>query len=151
MEERILTPQQESFLSYYINPKSETFGNARASALKAGYSENYANNITVSMPEWLLENVGKSKMIKKAEKNIDEMLDMPIEVLKFGDKDIVKTDPSLIKIKQDTSKFVVERLDKNNWSQRQEHTGKDGGDIKVSLSKEEQDKIDEVLKNLNVK
>ncbi len=151
MEERLLTPQQEAFLSYYINPKSETFGNARASALKAGYSENYANNITVSMPEWLLENVGKSKMIKKAEKNLDEMLDMPIEVLKFGDKDIVKTDPSLIKIKQDTSKFVVERLDKNNWSQRQEHTGKDGGDIKVSLSKEEQDKIDEVLKNLNVK
>ena len=38
MAERLLTPQQELFLALYTNPKSETFGNARQTALKVGYS-----------------------------------------------------------------------------------------------------------------
>lgn len=52
-DKAILTPQQILFLSCYTNPKSETFGNAVQSSLKAGYTESYANNITHSMPEWL--------------------------------------------------------------------------------------------------
>ena len=38
----LLTPQQELFLSYYTNPKSETFSNALQSGLKAGYSQEYS-------------------------------------------------------------------------------------------------------------
>ena len=52
-ETKLLTPQQEIFLSEYTNPKSPNFGNAVQSALKAGYEETYANNITGLMPDWL--------------------------------------------------------------------------------------------------
>jgi hypothetical protein len=58
MADKLLTPQQEQFLSFYTDPKSETFSNAVQSALKAGYEETYANNITGLMPDWL----GKRKL-----------------------------------------------------------------------------------------
>ena len=68
--DKLLSPQQELFLSYYTNPKSETFSNATQSGIKAGYTENYANNITALMPDWLLENIGDMKRLRKAEKNL---------------------------------------------------------------------------------
>lgn len=37
--------KQQSFIVHYLTPKSETFGNAYQSAIKAGYSESYAKNI----------------------------------------------------------------------------------------------------------
>lgn len=39
------TQRQQDWLSYYMNPKSETWGNAYQSALRAGYSESYARVI----------------------------------------------------------------------------------------------------------
>lgn len=39
------TPQQNLFMSYYMNPESETFSNAYESALKAKYSIHYATQI----------------------------------------------------------------------------------------------------------
>ena len=47
------TPQQEEFLKNYLDPKCPNFGNALQSALKAGYAQNTAENITVNMPKWL--------------------------------------------------------------------------------------------------
>lgn len=41
-----LNPKQAEFLRYFQDPKSETFGNAYRSALKAGYSEAHAKQIT---------------------------------------------------------------------------------------------------------
>jgi len=124
--------RQIDFLAYYLNPKSPTFSNAYQSAKKAGYTHEYANSITALAPEWLSEAMGNQKMVKKAEKNLDEFLD-------FNNKDKDK-----LKIKADISKFVAERLNKNRWSQRQEHTGKDGTDL-FKPSKEEQDKINQVF------
>lgn len=77
-------------------------------------------------------------MIKKAERNLEELLDMPVDVLKHyeGDdeeSDYVATEPALVKIKQDTSKFVVERLKKDEYAQRQENTGKDGKDLPTPI------------------
>jgi len=34
-----LNPQQKQFLENYLNPESETWGNALQSALKAGYKQ----------------------------------------------------------------------------------------------------------------
>lgn len=39
------TPQQHKFMELWINPRSETFGNAYQSAVQAGYSPHYANQI----------------------------------------------------------------------------------------------------------
>lgn len=49
----MLSPQQEAFLKAYLDPNEETWGNAYQSALKAGYSEEYAQNITGQLPKWL--------------------------------------------------------------------------------------------------
>ena len=40
------TPQQNMFIKLWTDPNSDTFGNAYESALKTGYSKNYANRIT---------------------------------------------------------------------------------------------------------
>lgn len=39
------TPQQTEFMSYWLDLDSETFGNAYQSALRAGYSNQYANQL----------------------------------------------------------------------------------------------------------
>lgn len=98
-------PRQILFLSYFKNPKSKTFSNAYQSALKAGYSEEYSQNITGQMPDWLLESISDEKMLSKAEKNLDEFLDFT-------------EDP---KIRADITKFVASRLGKKKWSERIDH------------------------------
>lgn len=113
-------PRQALFLAYYLDPKSDTFSNAYQSAMRAGYEEAYAAQITAKMPEWLGEKVRDDVMLDKAEKALNEMLEI--------DED---AEANLKKIKQDTAKFVAERLNKNKWAQRQEHTGKDGNPIAI--------------------
>lgn len=112
-------PRQALFLSYYLNPKSETFSNALQSALKAGYSQEYSESLTFQMPDWLSESLGTDKLLRKAENNLDSILDFPIKN-SLGQPD---------KVVADVSKFVVGRLGKQKWSERTEHTGKDGEDL----------------------
>lgn len=116
MSERLLTPQQELFLANYTNPKSPTFSNALQSALKAGYAQQYAENITDLMPDWLWENIGDTKRLIKAEKVLDEMLDLDAQ------------DSAEKKIKQDTAKFVAERLGKHKYSTKNETDITSGGE-----------------------
>lgn len=134
----VLEPRQIAFLKNYLDPKSDTFSNALQSGIKAGFSEEYSSNITSLMPDWLSENIGRTQMLKKAEKNLEEMLDMPIQTLEWQGRgedaeQVVITDVGLVRIKQDTSKFVVSRLNKEKWSERSELTGKDGGEIKINI------------------
>lgn len=131
------SPQQQEFLNNYCNPKSDTFGNALQSALKAGYAQNYAESITSFNPEWLQKGLGKygnEKMLNKAEKVLEETLDIEVQNhVKVGDEVVIKTDPALLKIKQDTAKFIAERLGKDKYSLRNELTGKDGKDLKITF------------------
>lgn len=117
--ERTLTPQQEAFLSFYINPKSPTWGNARQSALKADYSSEYAGNITALMPKWLDEALEDSKLVGKAMKNLSEFI---------GDDENVN-------IKWDATKFTLSRLAKGKFSERTEQTGADGKDLQITIIK----------------
>lgn len=104
--------RQSTFLKYYFDPKSKTFGKAKASGLKAGYEREYAENIMSIMPDWLSVEIEKRKdknLIEKAEKNLEIFLDGEDE-----------------KIKADITKFVLTRLNKQKYSERTEITGKDG-------------------------
>jgi hypothetical protein len=121
--ERLLTPQQEQFLDFYTNPKSETFSNATQSALKAQYSQTYSENITDAMPDWLLENIGDMKRLKKAEKNLSEVQNIEIR------NEEGKLDPQLIEKRTKVDIFVAERLNKNKYSPRLENTGENGKDL----------------------
>lgn len=135
-KEKLLTPQQELFLAEYTNPKSPNFGNALQSALKAGYSQEYSETITYQLPDWLSENLGDLKRLRKAEKNLDEVQNIQI----YNDEG--KLDANLIDKRTKVDMFIAERLNKDKYSTRQEQTGKDGKDlIPETLTKEEKDKL----------
>lgn len=130
-----LDPRQKLCWDYYINPKSETFGNAYQSAIKAGYEDSYSRTITST--EWFYDKVRRLQMLSKAEKVLQETLEMNTENhIKIGEKVVVKQDPALVKIKQDTAKFLAERLGKNEgYSTRTEVTGADGEGLQIVFDK----------------
>lgn len=123
-----LDPRQALCLEKYLDPKSPTFGNLLQSALTAGFSESYALNLTALAPAWLSENIGRMQMLKKAERNLDEILDLDIEepvIGMFGpinDEDgnpLLKKNPKLLSTKADVSKFVAERVGKSQWAPKE--------------------------------
>lgn len=122
-------PRQALFLASYLDPKSETFGNCLQSALKAGYGEEYSKALMAKMPTWLSEKVKHSDLVVQAEKNLKTFLSDS-----YTEHD---------KIKADITKFTLERLKKDDYSTRQEQTGKDGKAIQheyvppAKLTKEE--------------
>ncbi len=133
-------PRQSLFFANYFDVKSKTFSNALQSALAAGYAQEYAENITHLMPEWLSERIGQMDMLRRAEKNLSEVLDMSPKVQAMGafgpifekttetyikkykngrkvkktrvvqGKPIMVTNAKLLQIKTDTSKFIAERV-----------------------------------------
>lgn len=123
MKENYLTPQQETFLKEYTNPKSPLFGNALQSALKAGYSQEYSESITALMPNWLSENLGKAKLVVKAEKNLELALEGALDDPEKGKKEI----------QWKATDFTLSRLKKDTYSERTELTGKDGKDLPTPL------------------
>lgn len=54
----ILTPRQSAYLQAYTDPASSSFGNAYQSAISAGYSRQFARNLTHLKPAWLSESIG---------------------------------------------------------------------------------------------
>lgn len=125
-------PRQTLFLEYYLDPSSETFSNGYRSALKAGYSEEYAQTITANKSiNWLSESVSDEYKLKIAEDNLVEFLTMMTNNRgsnKNGEAYIFE-DAALKRIKADMTKFVLERLNKKKYAQRNELTGKDGKDF----------------------
>jgi len=109
-------PRQQVFLKYYLDPKSKLFANAYQSALKAGYSQEYAKTILSQDLDWLSDSIRDESLIKKAERNLDIFLE--------GENE---------KIKADITKFVLSRLNKKKYSERIEQTGADGKDLGVIL------------------
>ena len=125
--EFLLPPQQEKFLAHYTDPKSETFSNAYRSALKAGYSEEYSQNITGQMPDWLSENISDMKRLRKAEKNLEEVQNIAI----YNAEGL--PDAQLIDKRTKVDMFLAERLNKSKYSTRQEMTGKDGEKLVITF------------------
>lgn len=126
------TTQQAEFLKYYLDPNSETFNNAYQSAIKVGYSEDYAAVITGRDLKWLSEmseKVSDSGMLRKAEKNLDKALDIPIEDKEIGERSLK------------ASLFVTERLGKNKWSSKQEIEHK--GEVSIKTLEDSVKKIAE--------
>lgn len=138
-------PRQLACWENYVNPDSDTYSNAKASALKAGYSESHAEDI--HNVEWFQSLLRKLRLKYKGEKVLEEMLDMPVMTAETRLNDLgeeiavaVVKDTQLVKIKQDTAKFTVERLGKDEgWSTRSEITGAGGGPLVDLKMKEKSD------------
>ena len=129
-----LDPRQVEFLKYYLDPKSDTFSDAYQSATRkeVGYSESYARTLISRELEWLSEIVKDWEMIKKAEKRLNEALD-----LKTKDEQ-GKVDGNLLKIVIDVAKFIAERLNKKKYSTKTEveHSGEIEETIKLDAETE---------------
>lgn len=130
----VLDPRQKLCWDFYVSPKSETFGNAYQSGVKAGYEESYCRTITDT--EWFCDKVRRLNMLSKAEKVLEEMLELDTKTVKEDEdgEQIIRVDSALVKIKQDTAKFIAERVGKaEGYSTRTEHTGADGKDLTIKF------------------
>jgi hypothetical protein len=82
------------------------------------------------MRDWFKERLGKLKrkdMYSKAERNLEKVLDTKYE----DEEGKIATD--IMRIVVDVSKTVVTTLGKDDYSSRQEHTGKDGKDLPAPI------------------
>lgn len=148
MAQKLLDPRQLACWENFVNPESPTFGNQRQSAIAAGYTPLTADK--VADQEWFAGRLRRMNMRAKAEKVLDEMLDMPVQRSKregYGENsvEVIVTDPGLVKIKQDTAKFAAERLGKEDWANRTEVAGPDGGPI---VDAEKKEKSNSLIKQL---
>lgn len=135
-------PQKKLFWDLFLNPESETFGNASASALNAGWTDSGAKCVT--QQRWFKSNLRRVEMKDTAEAVLQEMLTLPkTRIANIKGQEVVIEDPALVKIKQDTAKYITSTLSKKHYSTRVESTGKGGGAIenKVEIS-------DEVFNNI---
>lgn len=128
----VLDPRALACWEYYTDPKSETFGNATRSGIKAGYYDEYSEHITQA--QWFCVKLRRLNMLSKAEKVLDDYLEMDdFDEIKVGKTKIKKKNPALAKIKQDTAKFLAERIGKaEGYSTRQELTGANGKELKIT-------------------
>lgn len=130
----ILDPRQKLCWEFYTKPGSETFGNATQSAIKAGYTEETANVITLT--DWFSGRLWRLNATFTGEKTAKELLE--IDLMNGGDK----VDVGIARIKADLAKFLMQTQGKNEgYSSRTELSGPDGKDlptpILATISKEE--------------
>lgn len=125
----IFDPRQKRCWDLYIDPTSDTFGNAYRSAIQAGYAEQSASNVTCE--KWWKIRLNRLQMLEDAENVLKEMVNMKTKTAKIvGNKFTESEEPQLVKIKQDTAKFLAERLGKDDgYSGRNELTGKNGKEL----------------------
>lgn len=101
-------PREQVCWDFYVESVTKGQANASESAIKAGYSEDHARNITLQ--GWFkerLEYLERKDMLSKAEKKLAKTLTYEVE-----DKDgNIKTD--LLRIQTDVSKHLTSTLGKN--------------------------------------
>jgi len=86
------------------------------------YNWHYDNYLNISDK---IDGWRRDRKLNLAEGVIEDMLTMPVTVLEWQGKgddaeQVVVTSPALVKVKQDTAKFVGETLGRNNYSKRTE-------------------------------
>jgi len=122
-------PREQRMWDFYIESITNGQENAYESAIKAGYTESSAKNITLT--GWFKERSNKLKrkeILSKAEKILDKTLSYSTE----DNEGKIKTD--LLRIQADVAKHVTNTLGKNEgYSTRQEVTGADGGLLQISV------------------
>jgi phage terminase small subunit len=108
-------PREQICWDFYVESILKGSANAKKSALKAGYSEPHADNIT--MQGWFkgrLKDLERKEMLSKAEKKLSKTLDYEVEK-QDGE---IKTD--LLRIQVDVSKHLTSTLGKADYSNKGE-------------------------------
>ena len=119
-------PREQVMWDIYTAKLAKGEENAYKSAKEAGYEEATARQITIR--SWFIARKAKLKrkdMLSKAERNLDKILDFKME-----EKGKVNT--QVASLVSDVSKTIVKTLGKDEgYSDRTEHTGKDGNAIEI--------------------
>lgn len=76
-QEIITDPRKALFLRMYFDRESPTWGNMKQSAIAAGFSQEYAHNITALKPKWLYDFIGQQDFVDLAETHLREVLMLP--------------------------------------------------------------------------
>lgn len=133
-------PRQQLCWSYYVKPGSETFANAYASAIRAGYEETTASQITTV--DWFLDRMRKLNIVKKAENALEETIGYDPK------NDEGKIDPAIARIRLDAAKFAASTLGKDvtdlSYTTRTELSGPQGEDL-FKTDEETRAKVDQLL------
>lgn len=121
-----LDPRQKLCWDYYVNPKSETFADAKNSAIRAGYTEGTADTITLQ--DWFCGRLWRLNATFTGEKKLREL--MELDLMNGGDK----VDIGIARIQADIGKYLTSTQGKNDgYSTRQELTGADGKDLPTPI------------------
>ena len=122
-------PREQIMWDIYVKGIQDGIENAYAAAVKAGYEDDTAKQITVR--SWFLERKAKLKrkeMLSKAERNLDRILDLNYE----KEDGEIKTD--VLKVVSDVSKNITSTLGKDEgYSNRSEVTGANGKDLPTPI------------------
>lgn len=114
----LLDPRQKLCWENYTNPKSKTFGNATQSAISAGYTPEYSDDITST--DWFCGKLWRLNGTFTGEKKIEQLINLPIQ-------NDVGYDVGIIRVQADLAKYLTSTLGKDDgYSSRSELTGKDG-------------------------
>lgn len=102
-------PREQVMWDYYVDSIRENRTNAYESAIKAGYEEATAKQITIR--RWFierLEDLERKDMLSKAEKKLAKTLTYDVE-----DPDTGKVQTDLLRIQTDVAKHLTSTLGKN--------------------------------------
>lgn len=134
-----LDPRQKLCWESYTNPKSETFGNATQSAIKAGYTTGTADTITTT--EWFIGKLWRLNSTYTGERKIKELMELPIL-----EKDTAKVDVGIARIQADLAKYLTSTQGKDDgYSTRSEITGKGGEPL--FADKETKNTVDNLIED----
>jgi len=122
-------PREQICWDYYVDSITRGQVNAYESAIKAGYEEATAKQITVR--RWFierLENLERLELLSLAEKTLMKTLKYKTMEIDENGNEKIKTD--LLRIQNDASKHITSTLGKEKgYSNRTEVTGKNGGAV----------------------
>lgn len=108
--ENRLDPRQKMMWDNFINPASETFSNGYRSAIKAGYSVEYAK--VIRSRDWFQSKMRRTHLLTKAEIVMNKILDMETD----------KADK--LRVQSDVAKHISKTLGKDEgYSEKTEVVG----------------------------
>lgn len=106
-------PRQKEFISNYLNPSSDTWGNGLKSAIKAGYSEEYAKVMMARDLDWMSESViSDNELLNSATSNLKSALDGGLDDPERGSK----------VIQWKATELTLKGLQKNKWGDKADPT-----------------------------
>ena len=121
-----LKPKQQAFADYYIQT-----GNAYQSAVKAGYSDNYAKGNVVK----LLENVSVQEYIIKRNEELESQKIADIKEVKEFWTEVLRKEDAELKDRLKASEYIAKT--NGAFLEKIEHSGSVNSEVSIKIGAED--------------